>query len=73
MRYEILVAFNDETACRSEQELYFRVADKYKALCIGHDKTGTSSLLIRSDIPLNLEQLSKDLGEIKILEVGKAP
>lgn len=73
MRYEILVAFNDEVASRPEQELYSRVADKYKALCIGHDKTGTSSMLIQSDTSLNLEQLAKDLEDIKILEVGKEP
>ena len=72
MRYEIEVDFDDEGRCQ-DHDVYFGVAGKYNALCIGHDKTHTSTMFIRAK-KLNLEKLAKELaeGDIKILSVQKA-
>jgi hypothetical protein len=72
MHYEIRLNFDDEIASLGEQEAYSRVADKYHALCIGHDKTRTSSMFVKTSEPLNLEELAKEFGDIKILKVLKA-
>lgn len=69
MRYEIDVNFDDETADVGREGVYFDVLSKYQASGIGHDKTKTSTITIRSEKPLNVEQLARDLGDIKILNV----
>jgi len=71
MNYEILVDFDNETADVVTLKTYFQALEKYDATGIGHKKTKTSSIFISSKKPLNLEELSKDLGNIKIFSVRK--
>ena len=71
MNYEIFVDFDDETADVVKSRTYFQVLKKYDATGFGHGKTKTSTILISSEKPLNLEELSRDLGNIKIFSVRK--
>ncbi len=67
--YEIAVDFDDEVASVGDSKTYFSVLDKYDALGIGHDRSGTSTMLISSEQSLNIDELAEDLEDIKILEV----
>ena len=69
--YELRLKLDDSTADVVALGKYFAVAQKYGATCIGHEKTGTSSMFITSDRPLNLEDLAKDLEGIEILGISK--
>lgn len=74
MRYEIIVDFDDSTADVVTSRTYYSVLEKYNAWGIGHEKTKTSSMFIKSEKPLDLEALANDLArdDIKILSVRKA-
>jgi hypothetical protein len=69
MTYEITVDFYDEDSDVGKARRYSQILNKYDARGIGHERTRTSSMFISSEKPLNLEQLAKDLGDIKILSV----
>jgi hypothetical protein len=71
MTYEVVVAFDDDTADAVTLDNYFRALRKYNARGIGNVKNQTSSMFMSSEEPLNLEELTKDLSCIKILSVRK--
>ena len=68
-QYEIVLKFDDEIASVGEREAYSRVARKYDAVSMGHDKTRTCSMFIQTETPLNLEALAKELDDIRIISV----
>lgn len=69
--YEVLVRFDDRTALPDAKEAYFKTQDKYGALGIGHEKTGTSSLLIETEGPLSRKELHRNLKPNRILQIQK--
>ena len=69
MIYKIDVSFDSETVSVAKSEVYFQVLEKYDALGIGHRHTST--MFISSRKKLNLEEVSKDLGDIPVLSVKK--
>ncbi len=72
MRYQIEVDFDDENG-HGDPEVYFEAQKKYDAFCIGHSKTGTSTMFISAG-KLDLGKLAEELktGNIKILSVRRA-
>lgn len=68
-KYQIKIAFVYRISSVSDSENFFSILGRHDALGIGHEKTETSTMLIASEEPLNLEKSDEDLGDIKILEI----
>ena len=71
IKYEVEVAFDDRVADVVNQRTYFDALDKYDAVGMGHDRTGTSSMFILSEKPLSIDELTKNLGDIEILRISE--
>ena len=71
IHYNVRVRFDDRTASACDAEAYSKALKKYDAVGVGHEKTGTSTIFVRSDRPINLKKLAEDLGAIKIIQVRK--
>jgi len=71
MTYHVRVAFDDACASVVDSRTYYATLDIYRAVGIGHEKTGNSSMFISSDQPMNRKELAKSLKGIKILSICK--
>jgi len=71
MNYRIDLNLNDEIAPMFVLSAYSRIREKYNALGIGHERTGTSTMFTSSINPKDLEKLMKELKaeRIEILSV----
>ena len=65
--YEVDVRFDDSRADVVTIRRYFEAAGKYNAACVGHDKTGTSTMCFFSDERLSRRDLGNNLGDIPII------
>jgi hypothetical protein len=72
MRIEVTVNLDDAIADVVTLRRYYDCLDKYEALGIGHEKTGTSTMIMKSGRSLDIGELTRDLGNIEILSVGIA-